>query len=113
MILRTPPARKRRASNSDSSPFAAATEAAQAGLIPSSNNNLVIYEDPDTPLPHESTSHNPSTSDQLLCTYQCRQMVKSDFVIAYDNAEKQVREYQLKFEQLSEQFRNSGNFFCV
>ena len=56
MILRTPPPRKRRADDS------------RAPESPGSDRRLVIYEDP---VPE--SSHGPS--EQMLCTYQCRQMV--------------------------------------
>lgn len=102
MILRTPPPRKRK-SATESSPFAAAAEAAAHLHGDGNGGSLVIYEDPDTPRSH----HPSSTSDQMLCTYQCHQMVKSEFIDAYDTAEKQVRDYQSKFDELNEQLRKS------
>lgn len=91
MILRTPPLRKRK------------TEAGDAVVSPENPVSdhhlpLVIYEDP---LPE--SSHDPSSSDQMLCTYQCRQMVKSEFLDAFGTAEKQVREYQSKLEMLTDE----------
>lgn len=103
MILRTPPARKRRAPI-DSSPSA-------DGLPPSHDHHhggggIVIYEDPETPI-HEST-HNPSSSnDQMLCTYQCHQMVKSEFIDAYDSKEKQLHDCQSKLDALNDQLCKS------
>ncbi|OVA05803.1 Spindle assembly checkpoint component Mad1 [Macleaya cordata] len=88
MILRTPPTRKRRA---DSSPSAAAADFSHEP------RPLVIYEDP--PLPE--SSYDPS-SEQMLCTYQCRQMVKSEFLDALDSAEKQVHDYQARSEALKD-----------
>ncbi|XAR56252.1 hypothetical protein NMG60_11036658 [Bertholletia excelsa] len=40
----------------------------------------------------------------MLCTYQCRQMVKSEFFDALSSAEKQAHDYQFKFETLNEEF---------
>ncbi|XP_047341819.1 mitotic spindle checkpoint protein MAD1 [Impatiens glandulifera] len=90
MILRTPPPKKRRAD--DSMPSGS----------PNSDQGLVIFE--DLPLPEPSHDHDHGNSDQMLCTYQCRQMVKSDFFDALDSAEKQVHDYQSKLESLNEDF---------
>ncbi|CAO2829863.1 unnamed protein product [Amaranthus hypochondriacus] len=84
MILRTPPPRKRRA---ESRP----PEDDIANDAP-----LVIYEDP----PLQSSS--PQPSDHLLCTYQCRQMVKAELLDNFSNMEKSVTEYQSKLETLNE-----------
>ncbi|XP_057494404.1 mitotic spindle checkpoint protein MAD1 isoform X2 [Actinidia eriantha] len=81
MILRTPPPKKRRAPES-----------------PNSGRQLVIYE--DSPAPESSHEH----SEQMLCTYQCRQMVKSEFFEALSSAEKQAHDYQSKFEALNDNF---------
>ncbi|KAA0054160.1 mitotic spindle checkpoint protein MAD1 [Cucumis melo var. makuwa] len=68
MIVRTPPPKKQRSdvtSLPDSSPAAA------------SDLPLVIYEDPLPLVPattQPASSHLPS--DHMLCTYQCRQMVR-------------------------------------
>ncbi|XXG86999.1 hypothetical protein AAC387_Pa11g1794 [Persea americana] len=89
MILRTPPLRKRK------------TDSAETGFSPENlipDRALVIYEDP---LPE--SSHDPSSSEQMLCTYQCRQMVKSEFLDAYDTAEKQVCDFQSKLETLTDE----------
>ncbi|KAK1288432.1 hypothetical protein QJS10_CPB19g00095 [Acorus calamus] len=43
----------------------------------------------------------------MMCTYQCRQMVKADFFDALDTAEKQVCEYQSKTEALSSDLSKS------
>ncbi|EPS67637.1 hypothetical protein M569_07138, partial [Genlisea aurea] len=45
-----------------------------------------------------------TTSDQMLCTYQCRQMVKSEFFDALSSAEKQAHDYQSKYEARNEEF---------
>lgn len=85
MILRTPPPKKRRADSKlpeDDSP---------AG-------RLVIYEDPTPSLPETS----PHPSDHLLCTYQCRQMVKAELLDNFADMEKSVTEYQSKLETLNE-----------
>uniref|UniRef100_A0A7C9D2Y6 Mitotic spindle checkpoint protein MAD1 n=1 Tax=Opuntia streptacantha TaxID=393608 RepID=A0A7C9D2Y6_OPUST len=85
MILRTPPPRKRRAdSRLPESP-------------PGSDRRLFIYEDPVVDLPESSNDH----SDQMLCTYQCHQLVKSEFLDNYGSMEKAVSDYQSKIETLS------------
>ncbi|KAL2477600.1 Mitotic spindle checkpoint protein MAD1 [Forsythia ovata] len=96
MILRTPPARKRRAEFRPS-------EDNNTNSPSSNRQQLVIYED------HQEleSSHDhsiPITTDQMLCTYQCRQMVKSEFLDALSSAEKQARDYQSKLEALSDDF---------
>ncbi|TXG53619.1 hypothetical protein EZV62_018875 [Acer yangbiense] len=67
MILRTPQPKRPRD----------ATAAANIPIVESpptaSDHRLVIYEDP-SPLAGPCSSHEPS--DHMLCTYQCRQMVK-------------------------------------
>lgn len=93
MILRTPPPKRPR--DAAGEPIIECPPTAGG-----SDRRLVIYEDP-SPAGRES-SHQPS--DHLLCTYQCRQMVKSDFLDALTNAEKQVRDYQSKLEELNENF---------
>lgn len=80
MILRTPVPRKRRA------------ESPPPGS--SSDNRLVIYEDPAPPA-LDSSDH---PSEQMLCTYQCRQMVKSEFLDTLSSTEKLVEDYQSKLE---------------
>uniref|UniRef100_A0A2N9HRE5 Uncharacterized protein n=1 Tax=Fagus sylvatica TaxID=28930 RepID=A0A2N9HRE5_FAGSY len=92
MIVRTPPTKKPRSEMRPSdSPSA-----------PGSDRRLVIYEDPPsaTKLLESSQQH----SDHYLCTYQCRQMVKSEFIDALSSAEKQVCDYQSRFEALNENF---------
>ncbi|KAH7520573.1 hypothetical protein FEM48_Zijuj08G0159100 [Ziziphus jujuba var. spinosa] len=93
MIVRTPPPKRQRA--------AAASEIIAVESPPpaiGSDLPLVIYEDPPSGAaqPLESSSH------QMLCTYQCRQLVKSDFLDALSSAEKQARDYQSKWEALNE-----------
>ncbi|XP_060167552.1 mitotic spindle checkpoint protein MAD1 isoform X3 [Lycium barbarum] len=89
MIVRTPPL-KRKAEQED-------------GSSPSSGGNrpLVIFE--DTPLSSHHHNH-PQSSDQMLCTYQCRQMVKSEFFDALSSAEKQARDNQSKLEALNNDY---------
>ncbi|CAN6543370.1 unnamed protein product [Malus baccata var. baccata] len=92
MIVRTPPTKKQRAAppETETPPPALAT-----GPGP-----LVIFEDdppPSLPPPGSSSHH-------LLCTYQCRQMVKSDFIDALSNAEKQASDYQSKLAALNDNF---------
>lgn len=101
MILRTPPPRKRRAESQLQEDNNNNTTQS-----PSSNQQLLVYE--DLPAPEYSHDHAiPITSDQMLCTYQCRQMVKSEFFDALSSAEKQAHEYQYKFEGLNEDFEKS------
>ncbi|KAK3182908.1 hypothetical protein Dsin_030194 [Dipteronia sinensis] len=95
MILRTPqPKRSRDAAAAANIPIVESPPTA-------SDHRLVIYENP-SPLAGPCSSHEPS--DHMLCTYQCRQMVKADFFDALNNAEKQVREYQSQLEELNENF---------
>nr|GMD02878.1 mitotic spindle checkpoint protein MAD1 [Ipomoea batatas] len=72
----------------------------------SNRQQLVIYE--DDPSAPESSHDHPFTSEQMLCTYQCRQMVKSDFLDALSSAEKQAQDYQSKFEALNDELRKAG-----
>ncbi|XP_039053624.1 mitotic spindle checkpoint protein MAD1-like isoform X2 [Hibiscus syriacus] len=91
MILRTPPPKKQRAEpihHDSPSPLVA------------SEGRLVIYEDNPLAAPPPESPNQPS--DHLLCTYQCRQMVKADVLDALSNAEKQISDYQSKLEALSE-----------
>ncbi|XP_030539237.1 mitotic spindle checkpoint protein MAD1 [Rhodamnia argentea] len=91
MILRTPPpSKKQRLEN----------RAADASPPVGSGRQLVIYEEP----PDVDPDHPSSSSDHLLCTYQCRQMVKSEFFDALSNAEKQARDYQSQFQALNDDF---------
>ncbi|XP_058188532.1 mitotic spindle checkpoint protein MAD1 isoform X2 [Rhododendron vialii] len=86
MMLRTPPPKKRRADESG------------PPESPNSDGQLVIFE--DLPVPEPSHDH----SEQMLCTYQCRQMVKSEFFDALSSAEKQAHDYKSKLEALNDDF---------
>ncbi|KAK4798871.1 hypothetical protein SAY86_024236 [Trapa natans] len=86
MILRTPPPKRPRTE----------IKAAEEGYPVGSGRHLVIYE--DSPVVHDQPS------EHLLCTYQCRQMVKSEFFDALSSAEKQARDYQSKWETLNDSF---------
>ncbi|KAL8188825.1 hypothetical protein R6Q57_029580, partial [Mikania cordata] len=86
MIVRTPQPKKRRPEATDS---------------PNSDGRFVIFED----LPEPEPSHQHS--DQMLCTYQCRQLVKSDFLDALSSAEKQSQDYQSKLQTMNEDLRKS------
>ncbi|KAL6517819.1 hypothetical protein OROMI_033520 [Orobanche minor] len=98
MIIRTPPPRKRRAESPTPE-----DDSNNNTRSRSSNKQLQVYE--DLPAPEYSHDHSvPITSDQMLCTYQCRQMVKSEFFDALSSAEKQAHDYQSKFEALNEDF---------
>ncbi|KAI3774441.1 hypothetical protein L1987_48997 [Smallanthus sonchifolius] len=89
MIVRTPPPKKRR------------PEATGNSESPKSDGRLVIFED----LPEPEPSHQHS--DQMLCTYQCRQLVKADFLDALSSAEKQSKDYQTKLETMDDDLRKS------
>lgn len=99
MIVRTPPPPKRpRAA-------AAAVDTGASDSPPTataSDRPLVIYEDPPSAVPPQRDSS--SSDHQMLCTYQCRQLVKSDFLDALSSAEKEARDSQSRFEALSEKF---------
>ncbi|VVB15495.1 unnamed protein product [Arabis nemorensis] len=83
MIVRTPPPKKQRSDD--------------GGSPATAGNPLVTYE--DSPL---QTCHDHS--DQYLCTYQCRQMVKADVLDALSKAERQARESQTKLQTLNDKF---------
>ncbi|KAL6184020.1 hypothetical protein ACLB2K_045427 [Fragaria x ananassa] len=57
---------------------------------------------PSSPSPLQPTDGD--SSHHMLCTYQCRQMVKSDFLDALSNAEKQVEDYKSRLEALNDNF---------
>ncbi|GAB2231290.1 hypothetical protein Droror1_Dr00027580 [Drosera rotundifolia] len=95
MILRTPPPRKRRADSMllrESPPG-------------SDYHGLVLYESPPPPT-HQYVVPESSNnfSEQMLCTYQCRQMVKSEFLDALSNKEKLCSEYETKLQVLNANF---------
>ncbi|EEF34534.1 mitotic spindle checkpoint protein MAD1 [Ricinus communis] len=97
MILRTPPPKRPRDD----------VKAIETSPVGSDRRQpLIIYEDPAVIVQHpDDSSHEPhQPSDHMLCTYQCRQMVKSDFFDALSNAEKQASDYQSKLETLNENF---------
>ncbi|WCJ18702.1 mitotic checkpoint family protein [Euphorbia peplus] len=98
MIVRTPPPKRPRTDGKSS------TVSPPAGSD-HHHNHLVIYHDspPLVLLPPDDQPHNPS-SDHLLCTYQCRQMVKADVLDALTNAEKQVSDLQSRLETLNDNF---------
>ncbi|XP_027113308.2 mitotic spindle checkpoint protein MAD1 [Coffea arabica] len=108
MILRTPAPRKRRAESAlleeDNQFLNSRSPNNTKNNVSNSNKQLVIYEDsPSAPVPESSHDH-PITSDHMLCTYQCRQMVKAEFFDALSNAEKQARGCQSKLDALNEDF---------
>ncbi|XP_074583195.1 mitotic spindle checkpoint protein MAD1 isoform X1 [Curcuma longa] len=89
MILRTPVPKKRK------------PESVVENLhSPVSDRRLVLYEEPGPVIAVEP-------SDEMVCTYHCRQMVKSEFMVALNNAEKQVAEYQAKLELLNNDLTQS------
>ncbi|KAI5593247.1 hypothetical protein BDE02_03G001700 [Populus trichocarpa] len=92
MILRTPPAKRARggAADANARPIIESPQSEHHR-----DNHLVIYEDNNTP---------PLQHEQFLCTYQCRQLVKSDFIDALSSAEKQVQDYQSKLQEINENF---------
>ncbi|CAL1353777.1 unnamed protein product [Linum trigynum] len=73
------------------------------------HRQLAIYEDPPSADPaRREPYHEPlQQSEHMLCTYQCRQMVKADFLDALSNAEKQVQDYQSQLAELSDNFRKA------
>ncbi|KAG6778379.1 hypothetical protein POTOM_018239 [Populus tomentosa] len=94
-MLRTPPEKRTRGGVADSNAIPI-IESPQ-----SDHHHIVINEDNNiSPL-------QPSSPEQLLCTYQCRQLVKSDFIDALSSAEKQARDYQSKLEGINENFTKS------
>jgi mitotic spindle assembly checkpoint protein MAD1 len=77
MILRTPPHRKRRAdpdADLDLDPELAAAVAVATGQTPVSDRRLVPYERPMALVP---ASGPREPSGDMVCTYHCRQMVRS------------------------------------
>ncbi|CAL0307284.1 unnamed protein product [Lupinus luteus] len=80
MIVRTPPPSKR--------------------PRPDGQGQVVIYEDDPVP----ESEENPPVSEHMLCTYQCRQMVKSDFIDALTTAEDQLSDYRSKYDTLDSNF---------
>ncbi|KAF8016110.1 hypothetical protein BT93_H1596 [Corymbia citriodora subsp. variegata] len=93
MILRTPPPSKKQRLES---------RAADASPPVGSDRQLVIYEDLPDGDPHPDQPS--SSSDHLLCTYQCRQMVKSEFFEALSSAEKQARDCHSQLQALNDDF---------
>lgn len=91
MIVRTPLPKKRRPETTGNSES------------PNSDGNLVIFEDLPVPEPDHSHQH----SGQMLCTYQCRQLVKADFLDALSSAEKQAQDYQSKLETMNDDMHKS------
>ncbi|XP_023730297.1 mitotic spindle checkpoint protein MAD1 [Lactuca sativa] len=89
MIVRTPLPKKRKPETTGNSES------------PNSDGHLVIFE--DLPVPEPSHQH----SDQMMCTYQCRQMVKADFLDALSSAEKQSQNYHSKLEAMNDDLLKS------
>ncbi|XP_071716327.1 mitotic spindle checkpoint protein MAD1 [Rutidosis leptorrhynchoides] len=89
MIVRTPLPKKRKPETGNSE-------------SPNSDGRLIIFE--DLPVPEPSHQHS---DDQMLCTYQCRQLVKADFMDALSSAEKQAHDYQSKLETMNDDFHKS------
>ncbi|KAK1668689.1 hypothetical protein QYE76_056848 [Lolium multiflorum] len=109
MMLRTPPQRKRRAEadadlDLDLDPDLAAAVAVATGRTPVSDRRLVLY---DRPAGLVAASGTGEPSDDMVCTYHCRQMVKSEFVVALDTAEKHVQEYRVLLDTLEKQLSKS------
>ncbi|OAY75840.1 Mitotic spindle checkpoint protein MAD1 [Ananas comosus] len=93
MMLRTPPQRKRRA------------ESVAGDESPVSDRRLVPYGGGAAALPIASAE----PSDPMVCTYHCRQMVKSEFMVAFNTLERQVGDYQARLETLHEQLCRSDD----
>lgn len=109
MILRTPPQRKRRAGSSagddaDLALLKSVGGTSATGRSPVSDRRLVLYDRPTALVPADAPGE---PFDDMVCTYHCRQMVKSEFMVALDTAEKQVQEYQTKLVALEEQLSKS------
>ncbi|PWA49447.1 mitotic checkpoint family protein [Artemisia annua] len=92
MIVRTPLPKKRRPDESSDSPNP-------------SSGQFVIFE--DLPVPVSEPEQHQHPSDQMLCTYQCRQLVKADFLDALSSAEKKAHDYQSKVETMDNDLRKS------
>ncbi|CAA2963715.1 mitotic spindle checkpoint MAD1 [Olea europaea subsp. europaea] len=103
MILRTPPARKRRA---ESRP----PEDNDTNIPSSNRQQLVIYE--DHPVVESSHDHStPITTDQMLCTYQCRQMkLREKFRDQFFNAEQELAAAKGREQMLQQQLRKEVDF---
>ncbi|KAK9070954.1 hypothetical protein SSX86_009522 [Deinandra increscens subsp. villosa] len=91
MIVRTPLQKKRKPEDTES---------------PNSDGRFIIFEDLPEPEP-EPPSHLHSSDDQMLCTYQCRQLVKADFLDALSSAEKQSQDYQSKLQTMDGDLRKA------
>ncbi|TKW18005.1 hypothetical protein SEVIR_5G405800v4 [Setaria viridis] len=107
MILRTPPQRKRRADTDNDADLVVVKSgggASAAGRSPVSDRRMVLYDRPTALVPAGAPGEQ---FDDMVCTYHCRQMVKSEFVVALNTAEKQVQEYQTKIDALEEQLSKS------
>jgi mitotic spindle assembly checkpoint protein MAD1 len=78
MILRTPPQRKRRAdADGDADAdlvFKSGGGASRAGWSPVSDRRLVLYDRPTALVPAGAPGEQ---FDDMVCTYHCRQMVRS------------------------------------
>ncbi|KAF4356869.1 hypothetical protein F8388_018549 [Cannabis sativa] len=103
MIIRTPQQKRPR-------PSETLAPNSVSPAAPGSDRPLIIYEDPPSSSPkphdHDHDHDHDSSSQPMLCTYQCRQLVKSDFLVALSSAEKEASDYQSKFEALNEKFHN-------
>ncbi|KAI4342227.1 hypothetical protein MLD38_026875 [Melastoma candidum] len=98
MIVRTPPPKRHRPETLASlAGGGGGDDASPAG----SDRRLVLVEEPPPSV------DRPSSSDHMLCTYQCRQMVKSEFFEALSSAEKEAKEYRSKFKELSERLEKT------
>ncbi|CAO2196756.1 unnamed protein product [Urochloa humidicola] len=111
MILRTPPQRKRRAdsdADADADVDLVAVKsgggASAAGRSPVSDRRLVLYDRPTALVPAGAPGE---PFDDMVCTYHCRQMVKSEFMVALNTAEKQVQEYHAKINAMEEKLSKS------
>ncbi|CAL4946339.1 unnamed protein product [Urochloa decumbens] len=107
MILRTPPQRKRRADSEADADLVVVNSgggASAPGRSPVSDRRLVLYDRPTALVPAGAPGE---PFDDMVCTYHCRQMVKSEFMVALDTAEKQVQEYHTKINALEEQLSKS------
>lgn len=120
MILRTPPRQRRAAAPpppppSPSNPLPPAGTRAQASFPPptsapslrspamnarGNSQQIVPYDDPLDLL--QLSDGDNDGSDAMLCTYKCRQMVKSDVLETLAIREKEVTELQSRVKSLQE-----------
>eukprot|EP01018_Ginkgo_biloba_P009534 Gb_26246 [translate_table: standard] len=117
MILRTPPRPRRMAAPPQSpAPSPPPFPARSPRLAPSPSRReydnynhsqqIVVYDDSLDRLANEHHQAENDDSEAMLCTYQCRQMVKSEVLETLGIREKQVMELQSEVKSLQEDNNN-------